>query len=87
MLKARIYNRIRTFDEDLPILIEKVKKNYWLLFKRLYRRKTLKNHEFRKEEWKKCANGAMVVGDGMVISPTLQSEITLRVNDYGQKCV
>jgi hypothetical protein len=28
VLKVRIYNRIRTFEEEIPILIEKVKKNY-----------------------------------------------------------
>jgi len=31
VLKVRIFDRTRTFEDEIPILIEKVKKNYSLL--------------------------------------------------------
>jgi len=37
------------FDKKLLSLIEKVNKNYQLLFERLYGRRVLENHDFRKE--------------------------------------
>jgi len=58
---------------NVLILIEKVNKNYRLPLKRLYGRRLLENHEYRKESSEK----------GVWITPTShRSTITSWAEDY-----